>query len=110
MCRWLLKCSAPLVLLFALVFLTGVASISFASVGTAAADHCCDKAADGEFPAGSGECDDPDCRCLSCSASILNEEAFLPASSLEPPAPYRELFRVLAGDYIRAIDYPPEVV
>jgi len=110
MCRSLLKSAAPLVLLFALVFLTGVASASAAFYGPAETEHCCGKAAGEEFPSGEGECADPDCRCLSCSASILNDEPLILSSPLAPPASCRALFRALSGDYIRAIDYPPEYV
>ncbi len=104
------KSAAPLVLLLALVFLTGAASITVAFAGTPASDACCGPGADRQPPATEGECADPGCFCPLCNVPILNSTP-LPISSAREPVP--SLCGLATGPssgFIRSIDYPPETL
>jgi hypothetical protein len=104
----LMKIAAPLTLLLALIFLAGAVSAAVPLGGKAEASHCCEKEADEEAPSADGECTDPGCGCLSCSASLLSQIPRISSSTSE----YRPLLWILTLSIPsapgRSIDYPPE--
>ncbi len=104
------KYATPLMLLFALVFLTGAASLAVASTGSTSAELCCENEAEQHAPATEGECADPSCLCLSCSVSTHSIHPQLFADEPEPSAPLWQLASGLSSDYIQSIDYPPETL
>ncbi len=105
-----LKYAAPLVLVFSLVFLSGIATTAVALQGASAPDMCCEREAGEQVPAGDFECTDLECSCLSCSVSILNAPLDLEASSPAPVAPPWSLASGIPSDHVISIDYPPEIV
>lgn len=104
----LLKIAAPLVLLLALIFLAGAASAAVSLAGKAEANYCCEKEAEEQAPSTGGECTDPGCGCLSCSASLLFQLPRISPSISEYRPPLWTLTRSLPSAPGRSIDYPPE--
>lgn len=107
---FLSKYAAALMMLFALVSLTGATSLAAAYSGEASADLCCEKEREQQAPANEGECADPGCLCPSCSVSNHNVNFQLFADSPDPDVPLWILASGLSSDYIRSIDYPPETL
>jgi hypothetical protein len=69
--------------------------------------QCCDKDEDPQFPVKDGDC--LDCQCLTCSAVLNN----LPEENLPfLPVARNTNWPLMEGhpsDYIKLIDYPPEL-
>jgi len=110
MLKPLLKYAAPLMLVFALLFLSGAAQAAVAVSGAQAADICCEKEARPQAPEPEGDCADPGCRCLSCSASLLFETPMTQASVASSDSLPCSLARFLPPAPERSIDYPPEIL
>ncbi|WP_432823684.1 hypothetical protein [Trichloromonas sp.] len=106
----LLKYAAPLVLLFALVSLSGAASVAAAFSGSPATDACCGQEADRQAPASEGECVDPGCFCPLCNVPILNSLPLPVSSAREPDPSLCGLATGPSSGFSRCIDYPPEPV
>ena len=107
----LLKIAAPLTLLLALIFLAGAASAAVSLAGKAEANHCCEKEAEEQAPsAPGGECTDPGCGCLSCSASLLFQVPRISSVVSEYRPPLWPLTRSIPSAPGRSIDYPPELL
>jgi hypothetical protein len=106
----LLKIAAPLVLLLGLVILAGAASAAASLAGKAEANHCCEKEAEEQAPSNGGECTDPGCGCLSCSASLLSQTPRISPSISEYRPPLWTLIPSIPSPPGRSIDYPPEAV
>lgn len=108
MCNVLRTYLAPLVLLFALFFLTGAATAMDSLSGQAKTDLCCQQEADpSEAPTSDTECSDSSCRCLSCSVPLLfkNQLSSLLATKSRPLWDWSWFVPSAPG---RSIDYPPE--
>ncbi len=100
-----------LVIVISLVFIVGVAAASVNFIGTVETDICCDHSpAEQPSPLSDAECSDPGCRCLSCSASLLELQSMTLKSEQDMPAPLWLLAANSPSDFISSIDYPPEHV
>ena len=109
MCKFQLKSKAILVMLCSFFFLAGVISVSANFSGSLEADLCCDSdAAEQQLPSNDTECNDPGCRCLSCSVSLLEDQQLSNTSAQDPDAPLWQLAAASPSNFIRSIDYPPE--
>lgn len=102
------KYAAPLVLLLTLFVFSGTVSSSFTVGEQQAPVQCCDKEAVPETPANEGECSE--CGCLTCSAALEASFFIKNVVALPMNTPQWGLSQGHPYDYIRSIDYPPEVV
>jgi hypothetical protein len=104
----LMKIAAPLTLLFALIFLAGAVSAAVPPAERAEVNYCCEKEAEEKVPPTGGECTDPGCGCLSCSASLLFQIPRISSSVSEYSLSPLFLARFIPSPPGRTIDYPPE--
>jgi hypothetical protein len=105
----LLKIAAPLVLLLALIFLTGASTATASSPDLARADLCCDLG-DERPSLPSDECSDTACGCFSCISSIMFPEFRIPPSISQYHPPPLALPGSMLSGHGRSIAYPPEPI
>lgn len=108
MLKALLTFAAPLVLLFALVMLTGAVTTLEALAGQAGTDACCRQVPETPEPLSGSECSDPGCGCLSCSVPVFFNNSL---GSLTDSASQTRWFwsSTIPSPPVSSIDYPPEL-
>lgn len=97
-------------LLLALIFLAGAAAAAVSLTEAAEATYCCEKEAEEKAPPAGGECTEPGCGCLSCSASLLSQVPRVSSSMFEYRPSLWTLTRSMPSAPGRSIDYPPELL
>jgi len=102
----LAKFTAPLVLLIALFFLTGIASAA-TTLSAEATDICGQTAGEQQAPSTDTDCAEHDCGGYCCNVSILTSNLFSLSCPQEFLVSRPILISILTEDYILSIDYPP---
>lgn len=102
----LLRAVALLLLLFSSVSLSGVALAVSTLANPGVEDACCGGAE--TEPATPAPCAAVDCPCSSCLTLELTEPPALVSPAGSPTTASSTLLPYPPGDYVGAIDYPPE--
>lgn len=97
---------ATLLLVVALLTLSGLTATASIVTGTAAAHSCCD--ADHDAPAAPAPCSSPDCTCFSCISIMVYPSLTPRRDGLAELLPLTTPKRHQSSAYVRSIDYPPE--
>lgn len=107
MFTYLVKYTAPLVLFCALFLFSGVAISAVTLSGGVSVDLCCDAETKKQTPVDNSECADLECRCLTCSLSILHVNRYFILAP-DGSSPLWQLGSALPSEHTLSIDYPPE--
>ena len=97
-----------ILLLVALLTLSGLTTTAAALVQADTATACCDKERnDGQT--GTDPCSAPDCSCLSCMTIDLVDSPTIRRFSVGEALHCTPLQRFHLSEYVSSIDYPPEI-
>ncbi|GFO63583.1 hypothetical protein GMPD_15020 [Geomonas paludis] len=97
---------AILLLVVALVTLSGITATASAMIGAAATHSCCDS--DNGAPAAPAPCSSPDCSCFSCIALMVYPALTPQRDGGAVPLTLTPQRLHPLSTYVRSIDYPPE--
>ena len=98
---------ALIMLIIALLSMSGLTATASALVHADAAPVCCDKEK-GDSEKNNLPCPVPDCQCASCMAAELLMMPPVRRTSLESAIRYPSQHRQDLSAYFSSIDYPPE--
>lgn len=107
MLRSLVKFAVPIMLLLALVSLSGIVSASV-GISNAANDLCCDTTDDQQAPVTDDDCTGHSCSHSCCNAFTLTSHAQLNSLPKVPETLQWGPISELSSGCLRLIDYPPE--
>jgi hypothetical protein len=107
MFRSLLKFTVPLMLIMALVSLSGIGSASV-GMSSAVADLCCDTTDEQQAPVTDDDCTGHSCSHSCCNAFTLTSHAQFTSLPKDPETLQWAPISELSSGCIRSIDYPPE--
>jgi hypothetical protein len=101
-----LRITAALLLVVALLTLSGLTATASSLIGAAAPHSCCDS--DRDAPAAPLPCSSPDCTCFSCISMLVSPPFAPQRDGLVELLPLVTPKRHSSSAYVRSIDYPPE--
>lgn len=101
-----LRITAALLLVVALLTLSGLTATASAMIGAASSHSCCDS--DPSAPPAPAPCSSPDCTCFSCISMIVCPSLTPQRDGEAELHPLTVPKRLSSSAYVRSIDYPPE--
>ena len=101
-----LRIIASLLLVVALLTLSGLTSTAGTLLQAATANSCCDSGCDD--PPAAGPCSTPDCPCFSCISMIIYPSLTIERTCMVQLLPHITPQRYQLSAYARSIEYPPE--
>lgn len=100
---------ATLLLVIAILSLSGLTSTAASFADLQSLSSCCDTDCDDESPEKSGPCSTPDCPCFSCISMVMAAPFALRYCSTVETIAFIPTRECQLSEYIPSIDYPPEI-